>query len=44
MTSTLEATEPPLTAMQAQRPEIVMRLHKATGQLAGATRMVEDRR
>ena len=44
MTSTLEGTEPPLTSRQAQNLEIVMRLHKATGQLAGATRMVEDRR
>lgn len=44
MTSTLDATEPPPASGQAQHPEIVMRLHKATGQLAGATRMVEDRR
>lgn len=44
MTSTLETTAVTDTDGLAQRPQIVARLHKATGQLAGATRMIEEQR
>lgn len=44
MTSTLETHEPAGGSELPEHSEIVTRLHKATGQLAGATRMVEGQR